>query len=1520
MTEFNNEFEKYFFDKVNRCITDIGKRMLKDVFMEFSNNSNNMNYTQFQNLFLKANPTQPVPMNEDIFTDMHPTKTVSLENFQKLYEIGLLENYEEALKSIKSEFNNLNVDINFYINENNKNNENNNVGNKNNDNNANNKEIVGNNPETDSTTTTTIKTVAINRAASPGSSLQRDIVAIDNTATKVVAITGTASPDNSNLQHDISDNENTNIPILNNNNNNNYNNVNNDISAIKNDTKLMAAGITEDICLQNDDVVDNIAINDEIAPTTTTTTTTTTATTAIIDDHTFENDIAMDCDNNEANENMIVDEEDGIYSPEKNLLFTFNFNNIDQRVRVASKELIRVYQRENPGAKWAENLHAECNRHVTESRYQVSFRNSKDVLWIHGNADAIKLKKEITLKKSWFISAWVLADDFLLGFDKRSSQKWRTLCSCAVGNEKKYASYHIMLTSFKKDIFIGPYISVPNEGTEKYNGDGIFLPCHDSEGNDVNFYNVLKHGEFNHIAVHGEASVIENGKTIPGWTTVYINGNKVGEVEGVVDLPIQVIGQCASKTKARYGIQRMVDFRVYQMPQEVSLISPSPAVQSVLSHSMVQLDEYPDLPETDSWKETEKSKILMTFDPSVGNSSSKSYRINVEEYEKSLAAREALLMEYEKNNKKKSEEDRKRIAEERKKLKEERKEQSENRLMAKEETLVRRRIKFLIAEKRKLEAIKKRAEIVRRREEAARRKKEAMETNLMRKEDHLQAIKRLRKQKEEEKRRMEKRIAEEKKRVERRKAEEKKRAERQRESNELQLMILEEKSSKKYERMLKREMEESYRKEKEVQSKTFKKTAIEAKEILKETMEMIFTLEYEEFDKINNKYSDVNSQSSFAIKPYMEKLKFTNTVDGYKKFCHGLVQFEFEVNAILLDLIVKDYTDINVRTYVEKQYPIRDFFIAKNFCSAARQEWFRLNETKCICISNKDPEKGALFNIDANELEWESDSCAICEKLQSPYQRNQDDDVEEMVRCDGCIFSYHICCMKFINGKKFDPMGDEIFHCPICEASNDLRNSVLQNDVQKTVSSLLDDRFANPFWQPVISSLNFERDMNAIQIASSDGQVEILQMLLAPFIDSQYRSNDNLYELPPSLFFSLNTWREGNCIDIAKGKGHVEMLLQLSSRGAPVTQKCLQETRLRRAELNRNNNVDFGQGLELNKLNWEDMQDNKDVVFINHNIESKTVFSELKKIRACKCDENSNGGKGCLPIYLPEMEKKYISSRGETNSYPLHPNQNGVYVECNYNCPCSKYVVNRRNSAASTWADCGRRQLQQGCRYALDIIKLEDGRGYGVKTLQNIKKGAFVTEYIGEIISTEENLAREKAAMQRGDSSSFYTWDLGKKFVIDATKYRNVGSLINHRCKRGNLVPAKVMVHRQRPRMAFFARRDIEKGEELTINYWTGVKKSKKTGFGAYCLCVDCVKKRKKREREATNDGSSNSSSNSNSSGSSIENPMIIDGEHDDEEHVRSISRNSNSSMSSSSSGSSTDDEVKHLNKKSRLE
>ena len=287
----------------------------------------------------------------------------------------------------------------------------------------------------------------------------------------------------------------------------------------------------------------------------------------------------------------------------------------------------------------------------------------------------------------------------------------------------------------------------------------------------------------------------------------------------------------------------------------------------------------------------------------------------------------------------------------------------------------------------------------------------------------------------------------------------------------------------------------------------------------------------------------------------------------------------------------------------------------------------------------------------------------------------------------------------------------------------------------------------------------------------------------------------------------------------------------------------INETVLRRKRLCNNDN-DFSCGLELNDIIWKSLNENdRNIIYVNRNIESKTVPGELKKMRSCKCTlSKSINKKSCSPIWLSGLGRKYTSSNGESDTYPLHPNIRGTYVECNYNCPCSQFIRSRQNSAASTFFDCGRRQLQQGCKFAFEIVKMDDGRGYGVRARQNIGKGAFVTEYIGEIISMAENLARESVA---SSSSAFYTWDLDRKFVIDATTYRNIAAFINHRCKNANLVPAKVICFNQRPRIAFFAKHNIEKGEELTINYWTGMKRSGKTGFGSACRCLDCIKKRK---------------------------------------------------------------------------
>lgn len=55
------------------------------------------------------------------------------------------------------------------------------------------------------------------------------------------------------------------------------------------------------------------------------------------------------------------------------------------------------------------------------------------------------------------------------------------------------------------------------------------------------------------------------------------------------------------------------------------------------------------------------------------------------------------------------------------------------------------------------------------------------------------------------------------------------------------------------------------------------------------------------------------------------------------------------------------------------------------------------------------------------------------------------------------------------------------------------------------------------------------------------------------------------------------------------------------------------------------------------------------------------------------------------------------------------------------------------NSRCSCGPDCLNRVVQKGIQFDLCIFKTENGRGWGVKTLQHIRKNMFVMEYIGEV-------------------------------------------------------------------------------------------------------------------------------------------------------------------------------------------
>ena len=71
---------------------------------------------------------------------------------------------------------------------------------------------------------------------------------------------------------------------------------------------------------------------------------------------------------------------------------------------------------------------------------------------------------------------------------------------------------------------------------------------------------------------------------------------------------------------------------------------------------------------------------------------------------------------------------------------------------------------------------------------------------------------------------------------------------------------------------------------------------------------------------------------------------------------------------------------------------------------------------------------------------------------------------------------------------------------------------------------------------------------------------------------------------------------------------------------------------------------------------------------------------------------------------------------------------------------------------------CHNRVLQHGISVRLQVFRVY-GMGWGIRALQNIPKGSFICEYVGEIISDSEAETREDS----------YLFDLESKVSIQTS-------------------------------------------------------------------------------------------------------------------------------------------------------
>ncbi|CAN6583748.1 unnamed protein product [Malus baccata var. baccata] len=256
--------------------------------------------------------------------------------------------------------------------------------------------------------------------------------------------------------------------------------------------------------------------------------------------------------------------------------------------------------------------------------------------------------------------------------------------------------------------------------------------------------------------------------------------------------------------------------------------------------------------------------------------------------------------------------------------------------------------------------------------------------------------------------------------------------------------------------------------------------------------------------------------------------------------------------------------------------------------------------------------------------------------------------------------------------------------------------------------------------------------------------------------------------------------------------------------------------------------------IDEQKCTWT-CKDNKDEAFADCSIPQEKSNSEINAeldISDASGDEDASGTRSKykeLECWRPTVSQQNVASI-KTNQF-LHRGRKTQNIDeimvCHCKPPsdgrlgCGDDCLNRMLNIECVRGACPCRDLCsnqqfQKRRYA-KLEKFRSGKkGFGLRLLEDIFKGHFLIEYVGEVLDTNAYEARQKEYAVKGHRH-FYFMTLNGSEVIDACAKGNLGRFINHSCDP-NCRTEKWMVNGEIC-IGLFALRDIKKGEEVTFDY-----------------------------------------------------------------------------------------------------